>query len=168
MADPGAQVVGGVEARVHVRKVTVARVADARRGGELRGVVVTRRAGLFERRPETELEAQLRRVAAEQQPFQERRRLRVRPGLVGAEPEVLGVPAGLPRDRLADVRVDLGQGVVARNAAERVGEVGIAARVVERVPGFVHERLVVVEASLRPRDQMDDLRRIGRDHARAR
>ena len=38
----------------------------------------------------------------------------------------------------------------------------------QRVPGLVQERLVVVQAALRARDQVDDLRRIRRDHARAR
>ena len=78
------------------------------------------------------------------------------------------VPAGLARDRLDDVGVDLGQGVVAREAPEGVRQRRVAARVVERVPGLVQERLVVVQPALRPRDQVDDGRRIGGDHARAR
>src|SRR5262249_9307307 len=40
--------------------------------------------------------------------------------------------------------------------------------VVQRVAGLVQERLVVVQAALRPRDQVDDARRVARDHARAR
>ena len=78
------------------------------------------------------------------------------------------VPARLARDRLDDVRVDLRQRVVAGEAAERVRQRRVAARVVERVAGLVQERLVVVQPTLRARDQVDDLRRIGRDHAGAR
>ena len=48
------------------------------------------------------------------------------------------------------------------------GSVRVAAGVVQRVPGLVQERLVVVQAALRARDQMHDLRRIARDHARTR
>ena len=36
------------------------------------------------------------------------------------------------------------------------------------MPGLVQERLVVVQAALGARDQMDDVRRIGGDDARAR
>ena len=76
------------------------------------------------------------------------------------------VPTGLARDRLEDVRVDLRQRVVARDAAERVrAAAGSTARVVERVAGLVEEGLVVGEATLRARDQVDDLRRVGGDHA---
>ena len=75
------------------------------------------------------------------------------------------MPLGLPRDRLDDVRVDLRQRVVARDVAERVGQVRVAAGVVQRVTGLVQERLVVVQPSLRARDQVDDARRVGRDHA---
>ena len=75
------------------------------------------------------------------------------------------VPARLARDRLDDVRVDLRQRVVAREAAERVRQRRVAARVVERVAGLVQERLVVVQPALRARDQVDDRRRVGRDHA---
>ena len=79
---------------------------------------------------------------------------------------MLGVPGGLARDGLDDVRVDLRQRMVARDAPERVRQGRIAAGVVERVPGLVQERLVVVEPTLRPRDQVDDPGRVGRDHAR--
>ena len=117
------------------------------------------------RAPELELELELRRVAAEEQRLEEDRRLGVLLSLLVREPEVLGVPARLSRDRLDDVAVDLGQRVVARQLAERVRELGIDARVVERVPGLVQERLVVVEAALSARDQVDDVRRVRGDHA---
>jgi len=39
---------------------------------------------------------------------------------------------------------------------------------VERVPSLVEERLVVVQPALRARDQVDDARRVGGDHAGAR
>ena len=78
---------------------------------------------------------------------------------------MLGMPAGLARDRLEDERVDLGQRVVAREVAEGVGKVGVAARVVERVPGLVQKRLIVVQPALRTRDQVDDVRRVRGDHA---
>ena len=52
--------------------------------------------------------------------------------------------------------------------AERVRQPRVDAGVMERVARLVHERLVVGEAALRARDQVDDLRRVGRDHARAR
>src|SRR5262249_61434002 len=72
------------------------------------------------------------------------------------------MPAGLGGDRLADVRVDLRQRVVAGDAAERVWQVRGDAGVVEGMPRLVHERLVVVEPALRPGDQVGDLRRGGR------
>ena len=52
-----------------------------------------------------------------------------------------------------------------RNAS---GSDGVAARVVERVARLVQKRLVVVQPALRSSDQVDDPRRVGRDHARAR
>ena len=126
-ADPGAQVVGRVEARVHVREVVVARVADAGRLADLLRVAVGRAAVLVEACPESSSNRELRRVAAEEQRLEEDRRLRVLARLLVREPEVLGVPAGLAGDRLEDERVDLGQRVVARKVAERVREVRIAA-----------------------------------------
>ena len=119
------------------------------------------------RRPEVELELELRDVAAEQQRLEEDRRLGVLGRLLVGEAEVLGVPFGLARDRLEDVRVDLGQRVVAREAAERVRQRGVAVAVVERVAGLVQERLVVVEPALRARDQVDDLA-AGRRRSRTR
>ena len=79
-----------------------------------------------------------------------------------------GVPARLARDRLDDVRVDLGQRVIARDPAERDRKRRVDAAVMQRMAGLVQERLVVVQAALRPRDQMDDVRRVARDHAGAR
>ena len=58
--------------------------------------------------------------------------------------------------------------MVAGDVAERVRQARVDARVVQRVPCLVQERLVVVEAALGARDQVDDLRRVGRDHAGAR
>ena len=70
---------------------------------------------------------------------------------------MLGVPARLPRDRVEQERVDLGEGMVAREPTEREGQSRIAARVVERVPRLVEERLVVVEAALRAGDRWTSL-----------
>ena len=78
------------------------------------------------------------------------------------------VPARLARDRLEDVRVDLRQRMVARDRAERVWQARIDARVVQRVAGLVHERLIVGDAALRARDQVHDVGRIRGDHAGAR
>ena len=55
-----------------------------------------------------------------------------------------------------------------RDRRQRVGEVGVEPRVVECVPRFVQEGLVVVEPALRARDQMHHRGRVGRDHAGAR
>ena len=167
-ADPGAQVVGRVEARVHVREVCIGAVADTGRLAEALGVAVRSAAVLVEAAPELELEAELRRVAPIEQRIEEDRGLCVGRRLLVREAEVLGVPTGLAGDRLQDERVDLGQRVVARQVAERVRKVGIAAGVVEGVPGLVQERLIVVEAALRSRDQVDDFGRIRGDHARTR
>src|SRR3954447_4989377 len=131
--DPGAEVVGRVEARVHVGEVGVAAVADAGRGGEELLVALGRAAVLGEARPEAELVAQLRLVAAKEERLEEDRRVRVVLRLRIREAEVLRVPAGLARDGFADVRVDLGQRVVARDAAERVRQARVDAAVVERV-----------------------------------
>jgi hypothetical protein len=78
------------------------------------------------------------------------------------------VPIRLARDRLEDVRVDLRQRVVTGDAAERIWEARIDARVVQRVTGLVHESLVVGKPALRARDQVHDVGRIRCDHARAR
>src|SRR4029453_3627621 len=117
-------------------------------------------AVLVEAAPEVELEAELGGVAAIEQRLEEGGRLGVLLRLLVREPEVLGGPAGLARDRLEDERVDLGQCMVAREVAERVREVRVAARVVERVARLVKERLVVVEPALGTRDQVDDFGRV--------
>src|SRR5439155_10489248 len=116
----GAQVVGGVEAGVHVREVRVRTVEDAGRGGQPLRVAGRRPAVLREPAPELELELQLRRVAAVEERFEEDGRLRVRRRLLVGEPEVARVPARLARDRLEDVRVDLRQRMVARQLPEGV------------------------------------------------
>ena len=84
------------------------------------------------------------------------------------EAEVLCVPAGLARDRVEQEGVDLGQRMVAREPPEGERQRRVAARVVQGVAGLVEERLVVVEAALGARDEVDDARRVGRDHAGAR
>src|ERR687888_1703154 len=66
-ADPGAQVVGGVEARVHVGEEAVRAVAHPGRGAEQLRVAVGSPAVLGEARPEAELEAELRDVAVEKE-----------------------------------------------------------------------------------------------------
>src|ERR671910_1672006 len=167
-ADPRAQVVGRVEARVHIGEIVLIRVPDPGRLGQPLRIAVGGRADLGIAAPEVELELQLRRVPAEEERLEEDRRLRILLRLLVGEIEVLGVPARLPRDRLDDVRVDLRQSVVARQLAEGVGQARVDAGVVERVACLVQERLVVVQPALRARDQVDDLRRVGRDHARAR
>ena len=78
---------------------------------------------------------------------------------------MLGVPAGLAGDRLDDVRVDLRQRVVAREGPEGVRQIRVRARVVQRVPRLVQERLVVVQPALRARDQVDDVGRVRGDDA---
>ena len=77
---------------------------------------------------------------------------------------MLGVPARLARDRLDDVREDLGQRVVAADRPERVRQRRIGAGVVERMAGLVQECGVVVQPAHGARDQVDDRRWIGRDH----
>ncbi len=84
------------------------------------------------------------------------------------ETEVLRVPARLSAHGLDEEGVDLGERVVARQSAEGVRKRRVAASVVERVPGLVQEPLVVVQPALRAGDEMNDPRRVGRDHARAR
>src|SRR6478672_13077095 len=163
--DPGAEVVRRVETGVHVGEVVVTPVADPRRFGQIALVEVGVAAVAGEARPEVELEPELRLVAAIEQRLEERRRLRVLPRLLRRQAEVLLVPLRLARDRLDDVRVDLRQRVVARDAAEDVGQRRVTPGVVQRVPGFVQERLIVVQATLRARDQVHDLRRVARDHA---
>src|SRR3989337_2786943 len=66
-ADPGSEVVRRVEARIHVREVVLARVADAGGLGQPLGVAVRSAAVVAEAAPELELELELRRVAAEQE-----------------------------------------------------------------------------------------------------
>ena len=78
------------------------------------------------------------------------------------------VPFGLARYGFEDVRVDLGQRVVSRDAPKRERQARIDAGVVERVARLVEERLVVGETTLRARDQVHDLRRVRRDHTGAR
>ena len=121
-----------------------------------------------ERLPEAELVTELRGVATIEERLEEARRLGVLLGLGVRQPEVERVPTRLLGDGLDDVGVDLRQRMVARERAERPREARVAARVVERVPGLMEERLIVGEPALRARDQVDDLRRVGRDHASAR
>ena len=168
MADPGAQVVRRIETGIHVRQVAVARKANPRRCGQPLRVVLAGQPGLVEARPEVELELQLRRVTLEEKGLEEDRRLRVGARLLVRKAEVLGVPGGLARDCLADVGVDLGQRMIAGEPAEGVGQIRIDTRVVESVAGFVEKGLIVVEPTLRAGDEVDHVRRIGRDHARAR
>ena len=79
---------------------------------------------------------------------------------------MLGVPAGLVRERLDEERVDLGQRVVSREPPERVRKPWVAPGVVQGVTGLVQERLVVGEAALGAGDQVDDAGRVGGDDAR--
>ena len=167
-ADPCAQIVGRVEAGVHVGEVAVAAVADPGRGGEELLVAPRRPAVVCEPRPEAELVAKLRLVAAVEQRLEEHGRLGVLGRLRVGETEVACVPPRLARNRLDDVGIDLGERVVARDPAEGVRQRCIDAAVMERVAGLVQERLVVVQPALRARDQVDDLRRVTRDHAGAR
>ncbi len=85
----------------------------------------------------------------------------------GSRPKWCSCQLRLARDGLEDVRVDLGERMVARDAAERVRQRGVAAAVVEGMARLVQERLVVVQPALRAGDEMHDLRRVARDHARA-
>ena len=167
MPDPRAQVVRGVETGIHVGEMTVCVIPQAGRLGEPPRVTFVRRSRVRELGPELELELELRRVAAEEERLEEDRRLGVLARVVVRKIEVLRVPARLARDRLADVRVDLRQGVIAAQSSERVRKLGIDVRVVERVPGLVQKRLVVGEPAHGARDQVHDLRRICRDHTGA-
>src|SRR5207244_3492643 len=135
-ADPRTEVVGRVEPRVHVGEVVLAPVEDAGRLGQQALVHLRVAAVAVEARPEVELEPQLRLVAPVQERLQKRRRLRVLLRLVSREAEVLLVPPWLAADRLDDVRVDLGQRVIARDAPEDVWERGIASAVVQRMAGL--------------------------------
>ena len=132
------------------------------------GVVLALRAGVREVGPPVELELELRRVPPQERRLEEHGGPSVVGGLLLGQAEVVPVPLGLACDRLADVRVDLRQRVVARDPPEGVRERGVDARVVERMARFVEERLVVVQPALRARDQVHHLRRIGGDDARAR
>ena len=100
--------------------------------------------------------------------MEEDRRVGVLGGLCGREVEVPLVPARLARDRLDEEGVDLGQRVITRERAERVRQVRVAARVVERVACLVEKALVVRQPALRPGDEVDDRRRIGWDDTRTR
>ena len=166
--DPRTQVVGRVEAVVHVGEIPVAAVAESARRRDERLVVGRVLGRVLEVAPEPELVAQLRGVAAEEEGVEKARRVGAVLRLVAREPEVLGMPARLVRERLDEERVDLGERVVAGKPPERVRQLRVAARVVEGVTGLVQERLVVGQATLGARDQMHDARRIGCDHARAR
>src|SRR5205085_1126168 len=95
-------------------------VCHADRGCEPAGVVVALGAGTLEVGPEVELEEELRGVAAEERSLEEDGRLGVLGSLVVREPEVRRVPRRLAGDRFADVRVDLRQRMVARDAPEGV------------------------------------------------
>src|SRR5439155_6831552 len=167
-ADPGSEIVSRVEAGVHVREEVLRRIGDAGRVGPALRVAVRRAAVIGEAGPEGELVAELRGVAAEEERLEEGGRLGVQLSLVVREAEVLGVPRRLARDGLDDVRVDLRQRVVAGELAEGVGQRRVAAGVVERVAGLVQEGLVVVQAALSTRDEVDDRGRVRGDHARAR
>ena len=164
-ADPRAQVVGRVEARIHVGEVRVGAIPDTGRLGQQLFVDAGIAAVGREARPEVELVPELRLVPAEEERLQERRRLGVLPRFLGRQAEVALMPLRLARDRLDDVAVDLRERVVARDAPEGVRQRRIAAPVMQRVTDLVQERLVVVQASLGARDQMHDGRRVARDHA---
>src|ERR671925_1625151 len=111
--------------------MTFARIADACRRREPLGIVVARQSGSFEVGPEAELKLQLCRVAAEQKPFEEDRAVCVRACGLVVEAEMLRMPRRFARDRLADVRVDLRQRVIAPDPPERVRKPRVAARVMQ-------------------------------------
>src|SRR5439155_22175069 len=95
-------------------------VANPRRGCQQGRVVAFGGAALLgERRPEAELVAELRRVAPVEERLEKERGLRVLLRLTILQAERERVPAGLARHGLEDVRIDLGQSVVARHAAKR-------------------------------------------------
>ena len=151
-ADPRPQVVGRIEARVHVREVAVAAVDEAGSGAQALGVTLGAAAVLEEARPEVELIVKLCDVAAEEERFEEDDRLGVLRRLLVREVEVPRVPRGLERDRLADVRVDLRQRVVAGEPPVCVRQRRVDPGEMERVSRLVQEGLIVVEASLRTGD----------------
>src|SRR5688500_7045258 len=135
-ADPGTEIVRRVETRVHVREVVLARVTDPGRIGQALGVAGRGTTVVREATPELQLELELGGVAAEQERLEEDRRLSVLDRFLVREVEVLRVPGRLSRDCLDDVRVDLGERVIARELAKRVRQGGIAACVVEGVTGL--------------------------------
>ena len=118
--------------------------------------------------PDFELVVELRRIAAKEKNVEESGRFSMVVRPLRIEVEVLALPTRFPRDRFDQEGVDLRQRVVTREAAERVRERGVAAGVVERMPRLVQKALVVVQAPLRARDEVDDARRVGSDDARAR
>src|SRR5207249_6516567 len=103
MPDLRPQIVRRIEARIHIPEVAIRRIVNARRGSEPLLIVLARQARVLEGAPEGQLEAKLGRVAAEEERLQEDRPLRVLRRLLIGETEVLGMPARLSRNRLADV-----------------------------------------------------------------
>src|SRR5205807_10108025 len=97
--DPRAEIVGRVEPRVHVRQVAALVVAHSGRRRQLLGVAAESAAVLVEARPEAELVAELRGIAAEEERLQERVRLRVLGRFLVGELEVLHVPTALACDQ---------------------------------------------------------------------
>ena len=95
-ADPRTQVVGGVEAGVHVGEKRVRAALDTG-GGTPLGVALRGAPVVREARPEVELELELGDVAAEEQGLR-KIGLGVLGRLLVGEAEVLGVPRGLARD----------------------------------------------------------------------
>ena len=163
--NPGAQVVGRVEARIHVRgssppgsgSRSPPSVAPNSRSRSLRPP--------GKRHQELELELELRGVATESRPpgtWSPRRS----PTLLVGEAEVLGVPARLSRDRLDDVRVDLvdrGRGRSCERCRAAPGRSRRSGARAPPRPGTPGSR-----AGRPARDQVDEVRRIRRDHAGAR
>ena len=166
-ADPGPQVVGGVEAGVHVGEVVRGRVPDAGRGGQPLLVALRRAAVRREAAPEVELEAELRPVAPEEQGVREARsaafsappRRRARSARRASPARPRSSRAGTSRSPSARGR--------ARGAGTRAAAPGSQPGVVQRVPGLVEERLVVVQPALRAGDQVHE-RAAGRTGSRTR
>src|SRR5438874_661440 len=73
-ADPRPEVVGRVEAGVHVREEAVGAIPHARRLAEALCIPAVRAAVLDEATPEIELELELRHVAPEEERLHEDRR----------------------------------------------------------------------------------------------